>query len=111
MIQVLGTLVIVIGIIGLFVLARDGSRTSGALWIPVIWLFLAGSRPVSFWLHMQQIGTSADAQLEGSPVDRNIYTFLIVSGIVVLCGRGRKVGALLRANGPILLFLLYCGVS
>jgi len=111
MIQFFGTLVVVIGILGLFTLARDGSRTSKALWIPVIWLFLAGSRPVSLWFHIQQIGTAADAQLEGSPIDRNIYTVLIASGLVVLFSRGQKVGALLRANGPILLFLFYCGVS
>jgi exopolysaccharide production protein ExoQ len=111
MIQFVGTVAVVIGIVGLFRFARDGSRTSKALWIPVIWLFLAGSRPVSLWFHIQQIGTSADAQLEGSPIDRNILTALIVSALIVLIGRGQKVGALLRANGPILLFLFYCGAS
>ena len=39
------------GIAGLFFLDRDKSvRTSKALWLPVIWLWIAASRPVSLWL-------------------------------------------------------------
>ena len=42
----------VVGIVGLFVLDRDnGPRPSKALWIPVAWLFINCSRPVSLWLH------------------------------------------------------------
>lgn len=111
MIQIVGTIVFAIGILGLFALARDESRTSRALWIPAIWVFLAGSRPVSIWLHIQQIGSSADAQLEGSPLDRNIFIFLIVVAILVLVARGPKVAKLLRANLPILLLLCYCALS
>jgi exopolysaccharide production protein ExoQ len=112
MIQLSGTIVFIIGILVLFALDRDKeARTSKALWIPVVWLFLAGSRPVSFWLHMRMIGTSADDLLEGSPLDRAVITVLIVVALIVLFARGRKVVTLLRANGPILLFLCYCGVS
>src|SRR6266850_112997 len=112
MIQLAGSIVFIIGILVLFALDRDkGTRASKALWIPVVWLFLAGSRPVSFWLQMRMIGTSADDQLEGSPLDRAIFTALIVAALVVLAARGRKVGKLLQANGPILLFLFYCGLS
>jgi len=87
------------------------ARTSTALWIPIIWLFIAGSRPVSLWLHLQVIGNAADAQLEGSPVDRNIFTFLVVAAIAVLIARRRKLMTLLVANWPLLLFLVYCGFS
>jgi exopolysaccharide production protein ExoQ len=86
-------------------------RTSKALWIPIIWVFLACSRPVSLWLHIQQVGASVDAQLEGSPLDRNVFTALIASAISVLAVRRRKVALRLRANVPLLLFLFYCGLS
>jgi O-antigen ligase len=112
MIQLAGSIVFIIGILVLFALDRDkGTRASKALWIPVVWLFLAGSRPVSFWLHMRMIGTSADDLLEGSPLDRAVITVLIGVALIVLFARGREVATLLRANGPILLFLCYCGVS
>ncbi len=112
MIQLAGTIVFIIGILALFALDRDKrTRTSKALWVAVVWLFLAGSRPVSFWLHMRMIGTSADDLLEGSPLDRAVITVLIVVALIVLFARGRRVATLLRANGPILLFLCYCGVS
>jgi exopolysaccharide production protein ExoQ len=86
------------------------ARISKALWIPVAWLFIASSRPVSLWLSKDPTDFH-DRNLEGSPLDRNVFTALIVAALIVLVMRRTKVGALLRANGPILLFLLYCGLS
>ncbi len=112
MIQFAGTIVFIIGILVLFALDRDKeARTSKALWIPVVWLFLAGSRPVSYWLHIRMIGNSADDLLEGSPLDRAVITVLIALALIVLFARGQKVATVLRANVPILLFLCYCGAS
>jgi len=60
---------------------------------------------------MGSVVDSTDRYLEGSPLDRNIFTALIVAAIIVLALRGGKVGTLLRANAPIVSFLLYCGLS
>src|SRR5271166_3600399 len=99
-------------ILGLFWLDREkGARPSRALWIPVIWLSLACSRSVAQWLQLGQPIDSADQLLEGSPVDRAVYTGLLVVGLIVLATRGRQAGRLLRANVPILLFFLYCAMS
>jgi O-antigen ligase len=107
----IATLVFVVGIVGLFMLDRDHkARTSNALWLPVLWLLLAGSRQVSIWLQMQPANLE-DQYLEGSPLDRAIYTLLLAAGIIVLVGRRRSVARLLRDNWPILLFVLYCAVS
>ena len=66
------------GIIGLFVLDRDrNARISKALWIPVLWISLSGSRMVSQWLGLSLRIATADQAVEGSPLDRNILAGLI----------------------------------
>ena len=108
----IATIVFAFGILGLFALDRgEKARTSRALWIPVVWLLIAGSRPVSLWLQMAPSQVSPDQYLEGSPLDGALFTVLEIVGLIVLAGRGRQVGAILRRNGPILLFYLYCAVS
>ena len=45
------TVAFAIGILALFVLDRDPkARTTFALWIPIVWLSIGGSRVVSQWL-------------------------------------------------------------
>jgi exopolysaccharide production protein ExoQ len=110
------TIVYAIGIIGLFVLDRDRkAQTSKALWIPVVYLWITGSREVSRWLAafgvVQAGAGTRDESIEGNPLDRIVYTGLFVLGAVVLFRRGPQVARLLRANLPILLFFSYCCVS
>jgi exopolysaccharide production protein ExoQ len=107
----IGMLVFVLGIIGLIVLDRDRqSETSKALWLPVIWILIAGSRSVAQWLHMTP-PASTDLYLEGNPLDRTILTVLMAVALMVLLKRGRQSIAILRSNAPILLFFLYCAIS
>jgi O-antigen ligase len=49
--------------------------------------------------------------LEGSPIDRAVYTGLLVIGLIVLVSRGQRVWRFLQPNVLILLFFLYCAVS
>lgn len=108
----LGTLAYIIGIIGLFYLDRDPKeRTSKALWIPVAWLLIVGSRPVSMWFQMGPTVSQGDPGTEGSPLDATVFGILIVAGLVVLGLRSRVVVRFLRVNAPILLFFAYCAVS
>ncbi len=96
----------------LFMLNRDrGTRTSTALWIPVAWFLIAGSRNVSEWLQLSAPIDAADRYLEGNPVDRNVLTVLMACGVIALLGRKQRVAAVVRANAPIVLYFLYCGVS
>ena len=39
-------------------------------WVPLVWMFLAGSRWVSSWLNLSGPLDSVDDYTEGSPVDR-----------------------------------------
>src|SRR5271157_1792153 len=104
----IATLVFALGILGLFVLDREReAQTSEALWLPVVWLLISGSRNVSQWLFQSvQVGepmAQSERYLEGSPVDRGVLTILLALGLIVLVSRRLRFGALLRANAPIFL--------
>ncbi|MGH9397740.1 MAG: O-antigen ligase family protein [Terriglobia bacterium] len=110
--QQIATVLCVIAIVGLFVLDRDReARTSKALWIPIIWILINASRPVSFWLGMAPTASESTVYLDGSPIDRFIYIVLLVAGLIVLINRREQVGPLLRRHWPILLFFSYCALS
>lgn len=114
----IASVVFALVIFWLFWLEREqGRRTSRALWIPIVWFLLSGSRSVGQWL---SIGSPtqftdnveiANQLLEGSPIDRLVYAFLSILGVIVLATRKREAVKILRANGPITLFFVYCAVS
>src|SRR5260370_28243524 len=98
-------------IAGLFYQDREkGERTSTALWIPVLWLLIVSSRPVSMWLHVNREITLEDRYTEGSPVDAAYYALLLVAGVLTLNRRWVRVKGFLQANLPVLLFFFYCGL-
>ena len=106
----LATLICACGIAGLFYLDRDKTiRPSKALWLPVVWIWIVGSRAVSAWFGLTPTG--ANAQLEGSPIDAAIFGILSAAAIGVLIRRNRRTRALLAANWPILIYFSYCLVS
>jgi exopolysaccharide production protein ExoQ len=108
----LASLVFAAGTLGLFLLdRRREERTSPALWLPVIWLAIGGSRSVSQWVGSASMIASEDQYVEGSPLDRAILTGLIVIGLIVLIARGQRTGDVLKRNAPLVLFLLYCAAS
>src|SRR6266853_6350432 len=114
MTSTLATLAYAIAILGLFFLNREkNEQTSKALWIPVLWLCIAGSRMVGEWISGAAAAqaVSGNAYLDGSPFDRNLLTTFLLVGIVVLLFRGRRVTTILKANWPILLFFFYCLLS
>lgn len=79
------------------------STASAALWLPVIWICIAGSRFVSQWLFLSSSGTSED----GSPLDAAVFSALLLAGLVVLLGRKREVVRVLRDNPLIVVLLVY----
>src|SRR5579859_1426333 len=107
----LATLVYACGIAGLFYLDRDESiRTSKALWLPVIYLWIIGSRPVSVWLGNTP---SFDTLLEGSPIDGAFFAVLLIAALCVLFHRGRRTLTFLNASFPmpILIYFAFCLLS
>lgn len=109
------SIVFAIGILGLFYLDRyKDSWLFNAFWIPAVWLFLISSRPVSLWLGiMPDFGgvDATEAYVEGSPVDRYIFMFLLFAASAVLVARKDRVGPILQKNVLILLFFGLCAAS
>src|SRR3974390_2680944 len=107
----LANLVYACGIAGLFCLDRDRSvRTSKALWLPVAYLWIIGSRPVSVWLGVSP-SAGTNVQLEGSPLDALVFGILLAAAVVVLIWRGKQTLSLLSANWLILIYFSYCLIS
>lgn len=89
----------------------EGGKVSKALWIPLTWTLIIGSRPVSTWL----VGISSlsleDALLEGSPIDRAVYLILIALAFVVLIRRKIRITEIILKNASIMLLFLYALIS
>jgi exopolysaccharide production protein ExoQ len=106
----IASLLCLVGVAGLFYLDRDKTvHTSKALWLPVSWLAISASRPVSEWVGASPTGSNA--QLNGSPLDAAIFGALLAAAIAVLIPRARATRILLAANWPILAYFLYCLLS
>src|SRR5436190_5433980 len=108
----LAALVFGLGIAGLFYLDRDDDeRPSPALWLPVVWMFIGASRMPSEWFGQHLAAAQLDLYLEGSPFDRLFLSGILALLLVVLIARARRSGPLLLANGPLIVFFLYCLLS
>src|SRR6266436_651040 len=108
----IATALCVVLILALVLLNKDrNARTSWALWLPVIWLLIGGSRNVSDWLQLSPATDYGVQYLDGSPMDRNVLALLITSGVVALARKASRVNSILRANPAVLLFFFYCLVS
>ncbi|PXF56317.1 MAG: hypothetical protein C4B58_13900 [Deltaproteobacteria bacterium] len=83
---------------------------SRAIWIPLIWMFITGSRFVSHWLNLGSPVTT-EAYLEGSPVDRAFFLVLIAASAVILLRRGLNWGKIFENNPWIWLYFLFGLIS
>ncbi len=86
------------------------SKTSLALWVPLIWMFIVGSRLPSQWLG-GQVGSASQAFEEGNPLDRSIFTLLILLAIGILISRSFKWGDFLVRNFVLMAFLFFALMS
>src|SRR5262249_14106128 len=79
-------------------------------WAPLAWMFIAGTRFVSAWLHLGA-PDGVDAYAEGSPLDRTVFFALIVWGVVVLSRRDINWAQMFARNKWLIAYLLYCLIS
>jgi exopolysaccharide production protein ExoQ len=91
---------------------REKPDVSGALWLPLVWLVLNCSRSFSAWLKIFGLPVSGAASVEeGSPLDACFYLALAIAGVCVLSKRQLHLSEIVRNNGWIIAFLLYCFIS
>src|SRR5438445_10986035 len=91
---------------------RERPDISGALWLPLLWLVLACSRPVSAWLNIFGLSVSGAVSVEeGSPLDAWFFFCLIAAGSWVLVKRQVRLSEVIQNNGWLIISLLYCFIS
>jgi exopolysaccharide production protein ExoQ len=88
---------------------RERACITGALWLPLIWMFLIASKPVSKWLKVFGMpGFGATSAEEGSSLDAFVFLMLITAGIYVLRERRVRLSEIIRDNIWLTLFVFYC---
>jgi exopolysaccharide production protein ExoQ len=92
--------------------AAQEVRVSGALWVPLTWMFFMGSRGPSQWLGTTPgEGGVAQALEEGDPLNRAIYFSLLFLSIVILVSRTFRWGDFFARNRALTVFLLFALAS
>lgn len=91
----------------------DPAKDAGislALWVPLTWMFIIGSRLPAQWLG--QVGTSGAAiYQEGNLLDRLILSILILLAIGILMSRSFEWGDFFTRNFALTAFLFFALVS
>jgi exopolysaccharide production protein ExoQ len=91
---------------------REKPDVSGALWLPLLWLVLICSRAFTEWLNIFGLHVSGAASVEeGSPLDAAFYLALATAGFCVLGKRQVRLSEIVRNNGWIIAFFLYCFIA
>ena len=84
--------------------------TSPALWVPLIWIFIVATRLPSQWLGgAVQIGSGSLE--EGNPLDRVVFSVLMVLAIGILMARGFNWVKFFSSNLALCAFLFFGLVS
>src|SRR5262245_12234328 len=89
---------------------RDGKAKppiTAALWIPLIWMLIAGSQPVTTWLGGFATGGGTGPE-DGSLLDRLVYSTLIVAGVIVLVRRRVRLWEVISENKWLTFYFVYC---
>ena len=91
---------------------RQKSDISFALWIPLIWYAIVASRFVGRWMKMGSLDLTEVNYLEGNPIDKVVFSALIIIGIFILLRRKDvEWSNVLRVNAWIFILFLYMGLS
>lgn len=97
----------------LWLLFRDAKqhKVSHALWIPLAWAVIVGSRPISYWLDYGHSFGGGGGYIEDSPFDRMLFLGLLVAGAAVLARRGFNWTRFFRENRWLCVYFLYLFLS
>src|SRR6266403_5489832 len=90
---------------------RQQPNVTGALWLPIIWVVLMGSRSVAQWLYILHFPIALGSPEEGNPLDALVYATLIAAGLYVLNTRQVSLSEVIHNNPWMVAFLLYCFIA
>ena len=107
----IAALLTAIFIVGLFLRERTRGEGQPALWVPVLWIAITGSKFVSQWLSLSATGGKSANLTEGSPLDAFYFGALIVAGVWILAKRRVRVASIVRRNRWLFAFFLYSFLS
>src|SRR5262249_8309286 len=88
---------------------RERPSVTGAVWLPIVWLLLIGSRSPTQWLSLG--GFQGASMEEGNPLDAWVYFILMAAGFYILNRRQVSLSEVFRNNGWLMAFLLYCFIA
>jgi exopolysaccharide production protein ExoQ len=87
------------------------SKTSLALWVPLTWIFIVGSRLPSQWFGGGQTDSALESLQEGNPLDRTIFAVLILLAVGILMSRSFNWSDFFARNFFLTAFLLFALIS
>jgi exopolysaccharide production protein ExoQ len=87
---------------------RQRPNVTGALWLPLVWMFIICSRQPSEWLSLFGLDFGGKSLEEGSPLDACVYLSLIAAGTYVLHTRRVQLFEIIRNNQWLTIFFVYC---
>jgi exopolysaccharide production protein ExoQ len=102
----------VLFIIWLFV--RDQKlrpMTSWALWLPLLWIVIIGSKALSTWFGGGIELSPSEFYEEGSQLERIVFSLFIVAGAAVVWRRRLEWRSIFDWNPWFFAFFIYCGIS
>ncbi len=85
-------------------------RTSLALWVPLVWMFIVATRLPSQWLS-GQVELASQGLEEGNSLDRNIYCMFILLSICILISRSFNWSNFFTRNLALTAFLAFALLS
>jgi exopolysaccharide production protein ExoQ len=88
--------------------ARESKGVTLAIWVPLTWMLISGSRFVGQWLELFSGQQATGAAEDGSPIDRLVFLLLIGAGVVILTKRRATIGQFVRNNVWLTIFFAYC---
>ncbi len=90
--------------------AKQAKCNSAALWIPIFWAFIIGTKSVSLWLGMSASYGSM-TYVEDLLIDKVLFLGLVLAAVVVLARRKIKWGPTLSDNAWLFVFFFYLCAS
>jgi exopolysaccharide production protein ExoQ len=90
---------------------RDHPELSAGLWISCIWFIIVATRPISAWLSSGGREITSEAVETGSPIDRFVFSLLLLLALWCLARRELPWASILRENRGFLLLFLFALVS